>query len=331
MNCYDYGISIINKKIALKYSGLRIVNTGKTNSFRRSLCLNASLVIATLILGTFSSLARSESSSREERATVEVLSLTTQNQSRSQENIPTKREKKVLDFSDTGRSGQQTAGETRSGQCPEVSLPLTALVPSSHSGKTIATHPQLWFYVPYSAQDISKIEFVIQDAERNDISRQILPLQSDPGYLTAGLPETLPGLENGKSYRWYFKVYCQQNSDVAPVFVQGWIDKIAADNYESQQVRADNYQKTLTEEKSVVAAIVELNKLGLDSRSENSPHMIYARNKLWFDAIDSLLNSYLVDPDNSAIRDDWQQLIKARGTDLELPDLDITSIFARPE
>gem|GEM_PF-5986039 len=330
MNRYDYGISIINKKIALKYSGLRIVNTGKTNSFRRSLCLNASLVIVTLILGTFGSLAKSASSFAEEPVEVGVLSLTTQHQPHSQENIPTDREEKVLDFSDTGRSGQQTAGETRSGQCREVSFPLTALVPSSHSGKTIATHPKLWFYVPYSAQDISKIEFVIQDAERKDISRQILPLQSDPGYLSASLPGTLPGLENGKSYRWYFKVYCQQNSDVAPIFVQGWIDKIAAGGDKFQQVRGHS-QKNITEENSVVAAIVDLNELELDSREESSPHMFYARNELWFDAIDSLLNSYLIDPNNSTIRDDWKKLIQAKGADLELPELDETSLFVQPD
>ncbi len=268
--------------------------------FWRSFYLNVLLLMATLTLGTVSLLAEEQSSFQEEKITVQKLSLTTKNRSNSRRNISTETEEEPLDFSDTGRSGQQTAGETRRGKCPEVSLPLTALVPSSNVGKTIATHPQLWFYVPYSTKDINKIEFVIQDADRNDISRQSWQPQNIPGYLSASLPEIKPALETNKSYRWYFKVYCQEGGNSAPLFVQGWIEKTEVSEDLSRQVQ-----------------------------QEQAPHMIYAHKNLWFDAIDSFLNYYLIARSNSQIRADWQKLIKAKGADLELPELEVTDLCVR--
>lgn len=302
-----------------KYSGLRIVNKRKTSGFRRSLYLNTSLVIATLILGNSSSLAEGKPSLVEEKVAVGTFSLTTHNHNHTNNRT----EAKPLDFSDTGRSGQQTAGETRRGHCPDAALPLTALVPSSNGGKTMATHPKLWFYLPYSAQDVSKIEFVIQDAKRKDISRQTLTPQDMPGYLTAGLPEFEPGLETGKSYRWYLKVYCQDDANIAPLFVQGWIDKVVT--------REEISEQPVTEETSVVAAIADADELSIDSDSENSTHMKYAYDNLWFDAIDSLLNSYVASPNNSTLQKDWEKLTKAKGADLELPGLETTNFFVEPK
>ncbi|MEO1006812.1 MAG: DUF928 domain-containing protein [Cyanobacteria bacterium J06638_38] len=309
------------------------MNQEKTIVLRRSFCLNSSLVIATLILGATGSLAEGVSHPSKEQGALGKVSLTTHNHSHPQKNTTTETEEEPLDFSDTGRSGQQTAGDNRPRQqCSDVALPLTALVPSSNYGRTIATHPQLWFYVPYETQDISKIEFVIQDAERNDISRQVWQPQTVPGYLLrAGLPETEPALENNKSYRWYLKVYCQDDERTAPLFVQGWLDKIAP-----KQSWA-SLESGLPKQEGLIATSTDLERLSLESNDETndvigSPvtgqasaqttHIFYAQKKLWFDAIDSLLNSYLTSPENPQIAEDWEKLIRAKGVDLELPALE---------
>ena len=279
------------------------MNQDQRVGFWHSCCLNISLAILTLTLGVSSSLAEEESSLPPEDATIPQLSLKVLNQPHSQQNSTSETEEEPLDFSDTGRPGQQTAGETRSGQCGDVPIPLTALVPSSNSGKTIATHPQLWFYLPYEAKNVSKVEFVIQESDRKDVYRQSWQPQHVPGYISASLPETEPGLATNKSYRWYFKVYCQNNDNSAPLFVQGWIDKI--------EVSAD------------ISSQVE---------PEQSPHMFYAEQNLWFDAIDSLLtllNSPEIVSHKEEISTDWERLIKAQGVDLKLPTLEATDLFVR--
>ena len=271
------------------------MNKNRSLGFWHSFYLNILLAILAVTLGTPNLLAEEE--------TIPQLSLTLPHNSSQQPDHAPETEPEPLDFSDTGRSGQQTAGETRGEQCGDVSMPLTALVPKSNFGKTVATHPQLWFYVPYEAKNVSKVEFVIQDAERNDISRQTWQPQNVPGYLNASLPETKPALENNKLYRWYFKIYCHDDGDSAPLFVQGWIEKTEL---------GENLTPQVTQ--------------------KQSPHMNYAQQNLWFDAIDSLLtllNSYAIAPNNTQIITDWEKLIKAQGVDLELPELDTTDLGMR--
>ena len=291
------------------------MNKDQRVDFWYSCYLNISLAILTLTLGTPSALAERESPLQQGGETIPQLSLKILNQFSPPQNRPSETEEEPLDFSDTGRSGQQTAGETRSGQCADVSIPVTALVPSSNSGKTSATHPQLWFYIPYGAKDVSRVEFVMQDSDRKDISRQSWQPQNIPGYISASLPETEPALESNKSYRWYLKVYCQTHASLgqqAPLFVQGWLDKTEVSKDVSLQVQP-----------------------------EQSPHMIYAQHNLWFDAIDSLftlLNSHAIAeslvsgeiaPNNSEIRANWERIINAQGVDLELPELETTELFVR--
>ena len=286
------------------------MNKRRKIGFQRLFYLNTSLILATIIIGTISSLAQGKPPAKEAQVTLPQPSLTRKPASPSPENAPssqedeatTEAEAEPLDFSDTGRPGQQTAGETRQRTCPEVSFPLTALVPSSNTGKTIAARPTLWFYVPYSVKDVNKIEFVIQDAKRRDISRQTWQPQNIPGYLSVSFPETEPPLTTNKSYRWYFKIYCQDNGDSAPIFVQGWIDKVAPTADLLWQVQL-----------------------------EQSPHMIYAQQELWFDAINSLLHYYVIAPDNGRIEKDWEKLITAQGVNLELPEPKTTNLFVKQD
>lgn len=66
---------------------------------------------------------------------------------------------KSPDFSGEGRPGKRKGGGSRGG-CPFVNpnstdnqkSPLTAFIPITNSGKTIAKRPTFLFYVPYSSQ-----------------------------------------------------------------------------------------------------------------------------------------------------------------------------------
>ena len=137
-------------------------------------------------------------------------------------------EEEPIDFSSSGRSGQHTAGESRGG-CPHVSYPLSAISPNSHESKTVASHPQWLFYIPYEESQISKIEFVIQDKEEKDILRtNLLPSNNTP-YLSATIPETHPGLVTNKEYIWYFKVNCVGGENTVPLFVSGSVQRVLPD------------------------------------------------------------------------------------------------------
>jgi hypothetical protein len=207
-----------------------------------------------------------------------------------------------LDFSGTGRPGQQTAGESR-GSCTNTNESLKAVIPVSHSGETVAEYPSFWVYLPDSAQKPSHVEFILQNENREDIWRlrdrvpfgaQIKP-DSLPGYQNFTLPQTEPPLKIGQWYRWYVKVYC--NSQVtSSQYVQGWVKRVP-----------------LTSQ-----LYLEL------QQHKQQPHIIYGKHGIWYDAVNQLLSLYQRQPSNLALEQDWQNLIKAKGVNLEqLPDVGV--------
>ena len=193
-----------------------------------------------------------------------------------------------LDFSGTGRPGQQTAGDSRS-NCPYVNPPLTALLPVSHKGKTVNKHPTFWFYVPYNAKQVKAIEFVLQNEQREDVYRTPLSLEKTSGYVNFSLPSTAPALKLGEWYVWYFKVYCAPAEVSTPLFVQGWIQRVPVN--------------------SILNLELEQTAHRLDK--------VYARYGIWYDAVDRLARLHLFNPNNQVLRQDWHKLLNTKGVSLE--------------
>ncbi len=211
-------------------------------------------------------------------------------QKSSEENSSVTTEEDILDFSDTGRAGQQTAGEAR-GQCPSAEFPLTALVPTSNWGKTIKGHPTFWFYVPSYSEPVGEIEFVLQDQDRNHLWKKQLSMGETSGYLNVSLPQDQPGLERGKWYRWYLKVYCDAEKSYPPKVVYGWVTRVMIDSSLQSQLQNGQQQQ----------------------------HKVYGKAGIWFDAIDSLFQWQDISTTSPHFQSDWQQLITATGVDLNLP------------
>lgn len=212
------------------------------------------------------------------------------NSSESKQPITTEkpRESEILDFSGTGRPGQQTAGESR-GTCANVAQPMTAVIPESNSGTTVLGHPSFWVHLPELAAETTEVEFIIQDESRKDIWRSRSLVNSTTGYQHFSLPTTEKPLEIDQWYRWYVKVYCDQQ--IASVqYVQGWINRIPL----SSQLH-----------------------LELQKNSSKNHHRIYGRHRIWYDTMNQLLTSYHRDPHNLALESDWQNLIRAKGVKLD--------------
>lgn len=191
------------------------------------------------------------------------------------------------DFSGDGRPGRRAGGGSRS-PCPLIDPPLTALVPASNWGKTVAKRPTFWFYVPYSPQEAPTGEFVLQEEKGNDLYRTSFTLPKTPGFVSFSTPPTVVPLEIDKSYRWYLKLYCQRQKSSAPVFVEGWVQRVESPDLESQLQAAKPRE-----------------------------YVVYISNGLWYDALARLAELRLANPSNSRFDDDWAKLLGARGVGLE--------------
>lgn len=202
------------------------------------------------------------------------------------------RDTETLDFSGTGRPGQQTAGESR-GSCLSNHQPIAAMLPASNSGKTVLSHPNFWVYFPASVDRQREIEFTIQDESRNDVWRSRSAVNSQTGYQSFSLPATEAPLQVGQWYRWYVKVYCGDRVASAQ-YVQGWINRVPLSPQLDRQLKQNPHKS----------------------------HLTYGNNNIWYDAIDRLLRLYQRHPQNITLEKDWQNLIRAKGVRLEgLPSI----------
>lgn len=194
-----------------------------------------------------------------------------------------------LDFSATGRPGQRTAGGSRS-NCTSDRLNLVALLPKSHWGKTFTERPTFWLYISSLPKSEILGELVLQDENRNDIDRIPVRLSQNAQLVGLKVPKTSAPLAVDRWYRWYFKIYCSSHPSSSPIFVQGWIQRVALN--------------TATE--SLI-------------RKTNRPDVVYSQQGIWYDAVNYLAQLVLNYPESSIIRQDWQKLLTAKGVNLQLP------------
>ncbi len=194
-------------------------------------------------------------------------------------------------------SGRQRGAAGRGNCLNNVNIPLTALVPSIQKsanngqraivatnvwGLTVREHPTFLFYVPYS-QTSATGEFVLQDAEDNDIYRATISLPKEPGIVRLQLPPESAPLAVDKMYHWYFKVRCSQNM-ASPVFVEGWVQRVNLHPTVANQIAS--------------------------ATSSQQQVSLYAENGIWYDTAAILAQMRVQNMEDATSKADWQDLLE---------------------
>lgn len=197
------------------------------------------------------------------------------------------------------------AGMGSRDNCRAVTTPLTALVPFQEEqkiagqtnksiigvveGLTTSERPTFWFYIPYT-KDLSNssAEFSLQDSAENDVYRNAIALPSKPSIVGISLPSTA-SLEVDKTYRWYLKVRCNQETASIPVYVEGDIKRINLDERVMQQLEAANEPRQKI--------------------------IIYAEKGIWFDALNMLAERRISNYKDASVEEDWQSLLQSINLD----------------
>ena len=202
---------------------------------------------------------------------------------------------------DNGAPTGRSRGAAGRGNKCVVEPPLTALVPASEQslgkeqqkatyvwGKTVALHPTFWFYVPYSRASLRSVEFVLQDAEDNDVYRTSLEMTDIPGVVGLRLPSTLAPLKIGKLYHWFFKTKAScdaQSSDVED-YVEGWVQRVELSSILARQLEAATQLKRFN---------------------------IYAANGIWYEALTTLVELRLAAPKDATLNASWDTFLQSAG------------------
>lgn len=163
--------------------------------------------------------------------------------------------------------------------CKAPAEALTALIPTQNPVLTATAYPTLLFYIPDSAADIRLGKFsILSQDEKTRIYETDFTLQQAAGIIRIRLPQSPNyALQEGKSYRWYFKVYCQSGKDEqADLSVDGWLQRVA-----------------LTPERQ---RSIEL-----------------AKPDVWYDAVATLALQLQANPQDPKLRAQWGNLLRAIG------------------
>ncbi|MGA7936025.1 MAG: DUF928 domain-containing protein, partial [Kovacikia sp.] len=192
-------------------------------------------------------------------------------------------------------SGRSRGGASRS-TCPAANsqlTPLATFTPQTlasrqkgeidYWGLTVSQHPTLWFYIPYENGADYPASFVLQDDAENNIYQGKVSLPAKPGIVSVSL-SAAPALEVGKSYRWFFKIYCTRSASDTPVYVQGSIQRVRLSSTLEQQMETASPQQQIN---------------------------LYAQNGIWFDALNTLANLRLANPQDQGLGADWSTLLQS--------------------
>lgn len=196
---------------------------------------------------------------------------------------------------DNGAPTRRGDAATRSFSCIQKEKPLTALMPlveytdSSQEvnyqvvlSKTAASRPSFWFYVPYTLDSQHPVEFSLQDEAGKEIYQATLKSsETEPGVVGFQLPATVPALEVGKRYQWFFSVYCAPE---VPIIVAGWVERVELNS-------------------SLVAQ--------LQQATPREQVALYQKANLWHEAITTLAQLRRQKPDDENLKTEWLDLLQS--------------------
>ena len=173
----------------------------------------------------------------------------------------------------------------RSSQQPTTKV-LTAVVPRTQLGLTLAEHPSFFAYVPQSPAQVAGF-LLLSDDDTEVVYETTFALSSKAGIVRFDLPTSAPALQVGKQYHWFMTTLCDATSGLSgSPTVEGWIERSTPDGALTKAL-----QKTLP---------------------GNRPNL-YAEAGIWHETLATLADLQQQYPKNSKFLNDWREVLKTVG------------------
>lgn len=189
-----------------------------------------------------------------------------------------------------GAPSSTAGGASRGSQCandPDAKLSLTALMPANKFGLTVRSNPKFFFYIP--ATSARTVEFVLKDEQDLDIYRQTFAITGKAGIVSFSpfAELNIPPLEKDKNYKWQLALRCNIADPINDPFVEGWVQRIEPSSTLAEQLK--------------------------QTQQERDRLALYAKNGIWYEAVTTILELPLSDPNYPALAASWQELLKSVG------------------
>jgi hypothetical protein len=170
--------------------------------------------------------------------------------------------------------------------CPAVEKTITALIPKTNWGNTLAKRPKFWFHIPYKQ---GRLTLILRNKTKSmQANYQVM---NGGGIMGFPVPETLPALKVDESY--YYKVYfsCNPKNQPSKTGIQGIVNRVPMNEV---------LQTKLSSATSIKEKIY-----------------LYANQGLWYEAITVLIESRSSGSIDKELEEYWSGLLSDSDVDLE--------------
>lgn len=196
---------------------------------------------------------------------------------------------------------EKPAGETVSGgkrgNCAEE-VPLTAIAPQNSVVTTLSSNPSLYWFIPET--NGVKAEFILVDAEGNDVYIKEIESVTKSGLVKLTIPESIE-LQPEQTYEWKFLLICTAGTGESELSlgtdsVGGQIQLL-----ELTDAQQENVNAIATETESATQLLQKAS--------------LYAEYGLWQETLTSLEQLRQLEPDLGM--KEWSELLNSVGIEAE--------------
>ncbi len=192
----------------------------------------------------------------------------------------------------------RVTGVCRSHRCFSEQYLLTAIVPVSGVGETIAAEPTVFWYMPETFFDFDRgalspaMEFLLIDASKQTVLSVKYPLAKSakgivgsPGIMSLSVAHSQP-VKFGQEYHWIVRLTCNSTSTdrSCDPWVEGGFKRVKPDPTLAQHLlQATPYERVA----------------------------IYAQAGLWYETVESLLKLRREHPEDKDLAEAWKTLLNS--------------------
>ncbi|HEY9747081.1 MAG TPA: DUF928 domain-containing protein [Allocoleopsis sp.] len=187
------------------------------------------------------------------------------------------------------RQGAGSRGPDSTECLPSNGGSLVALLPDTNLGLTTASYPRFFWALPSTKAPL--VEFTLYDVDAKQVNRNLIykttfSITGEAGIASLSLPTdvNLPPLKPGQDYRWSVSLICNPGDRSQDVTVEGWVQRVEPGSAVSQQLKQAN--------------------------PRDRP-AVYARNSLWFNTLEALVDQRCDRPQDAALTTSWTELLKS--------------------
>jgi len=163
-----------------------------------------------------------------------------------------------IKYKPPSRSDTRRTEGSGSRGCNKNTVSLNLLIPGDHAPKTVSSHPTFLWYISDTALPL-RFTLVEQGVAKTLVDKRFSA--EKPGVIQFKLPDSSPGLEIGKNYRWTVSIICSASRPSENPYAIGHISRIPTND----ELRVNKQITVATSNKERAA--------------------IYADAGVWYDAI----------------------------------------------